>query len=247
MSETISLQELFHLIKKRLLSISGIAIISICIGAYVSFYLISPVYEAQTQLLVNTKNIDQEYAWSQMETDLQLINTYNVIMKSPAILNQVIEKLDLQMNEEKLANQIIVTNENDSKVVNVTVRAGEAQQAVDIANTITEVFQAKVPALINVDNITILSAAKLDHSPRPVKPNILYNLIIAAGVGLLGGIGFAFLREIMDTTLKTEKEVEDLLQLPIMGVVGFIPPEERKKSSLKSPRSRGDTDVWQEK
>lgn len=243
MNEPISLQELINLIKKRLLSIVGIMIFSIGIGAYVSVYIISPVYEAQTQLLVNQKNIIQEYAWSQMETDLQLINTYNVIMKSPVILNQVIKKLDLQMSEEKLANQIIVSNENDSKVVNVTVRAGEAQQAVDIANTITDVFQVEVPALINVDNITILSAAKLGDSPSPVKPNISYNLAIAGGLGLLIGISVAFLREILDTTIKTEQEVEELLQLPVMGVVGSIPLEKRKKSSSNFHRSRGSSNV----
>ena len=239
MTETMSLQELLKLIKKRLLSIIGLAICSTGIAVYLSFYYIPPVYEAQTQLLVNQKNISEENAWAQMETDLQLINTYHVIIKSPVILNQVIEKLKLPISEEELTNQITVSNENDSKVVNITVRADEPQQAVNIANTIADIFQVEIPKLMSVDNINILSAARLDPSPSPVSPNIIVNIAIAMVIGLAVGVGIAFLREILDSTITSEKDVGDILQLPVMGVVGSISLDQEKKSSLKSHRVRG--------
>ena len=234
MSETISLQELVKLIKKKMLLIIGFAICSAGITAYLSFYLISPVYEAQTQLLVNQKNISEENIWAQMETDLQLISTYNVIIKSPVILNKVIEKLSLQISEEELMNQITVSNESDSKVVNISVRADELQQAVNIANTIAEVFQTEIPNLMSVNNINILSAAKIDQSPNPVEPNITLNIAVAFIIGAMAGIGVAFLREVFDVTIKTEKDIENILQLPVLGMVGSIPFEKEKKSFHKT-------------
>lgn len=234
MSETISLQELVKLIKKKMLLIIGFAICSAGITAYLSFYLISPVYEAQTQLLVNQKNISEENIWAQMETDLQLISTYNVIIKSPVILNKVIEKLSLQISEEELMNQITVSNESDSKVVNISVRADELQQAVNIANTIAEVFQTEIPNLMSVNNINILSAAKIDQSPNPVEPNITLNIAAAFIIGAMAGIGVAFLREVFDVTIKTEKDIENILQLPVLGMVGSIPFEKVKKSFHKT-------------
>ncbi len=234
MSETISLQELVKLIKKKMLLIIGFAICSAGITAYLSFYLISPVYEAQTQLLVNQKNISEENIWAQMETDLQLISTYNVIIKSPVILNKVIEKLSLQISEEELMNQITVSNESDSKVVNISVRADELQQAVNIANTIAEVFQTEIPNLMSVNNINILSAAKIDQSPNPVEPNITLNIAAAFIIGAMAGIGVAFLREVFDVTIKTEKDIENILQLPVLGMVGSIPFEKEKKSFHKT-------------
>lgn len=247
MRETISLQELLKLIRKRLFSIIGLAICCAGIAAYLSFYLISPVYQAKTQLLVNQKNISQENAWAQTETDLQLINTYNVIIKSPVILNKVIEKLDLPVTEEELTNQITVSNENDSKVLTITVRADETQRAVAIANTIADVFQMEIPNLMSIDNINILSAAKPEQFPDPVEPNITFNILIAAVIGVMAGIGIAFLRELLDTTIKTEKDVEELLQLPVMGVVGTIPLKREMKASFKSEKVRGKPDARKKK
>lgn len=247
LNETISLHELLKLIKKRLVSIIVLAICFASIVAYLSLYLITPVYEAQTQLLVNQKNISQDNIWAQTETDLQLINTYNVIIKSPVILNKVIEKLELPISEEELMNQIIVFNESDSKVVNIRVRANEPQQAVNIANTIADVFQMEIPKLMSVDNINILSAAKLAKYPKPVEPNITLNIVIATMIGAMTGIAIAFLREIFDTTIKSEKDIEDILQLPVLGMVGSIPLEREKKSFHKSERARRKSNVWAEK
>lgn len=247
MRETISLQELLKLIKKRLFSIIALAICCAGLAAYLSFYLIPPVYQAKTQLLVNQKNISQENAWAQTETDLQLINTYNVIIKSPVILNKVIEKLDLPVSEEELTNQITVSNENDSKVLTITVKADESQKAVIIANTIADVFQMEIPDLMSIDNINILSAAKPEQFPYPVEPNITFNILIAAVIGVMSGVGIAFLRELLDTTIKTEKDVEELLQLPVMGVVGTIPLKKEMKSSFKSERVRGEPDAGEKK
>ncbi|WP_431029556.1 YveK family protein [Lysinibacillus sp. LZ02] len=247
MEETVSLREILKIIRKRFLLITSLTIISVGIASYLSFYVITPIYEAQTQILVNQKNISQEYSWSQMETDFQLINTYNVIITSPVILNKVIDELDLEVSQEQLTNQIIVSNESDSKVVNITVHDQGPQQAVNIANTIAEVFQAEIPSLMSVDNINILSPAKLNESPSPVTPNITLNIAIAVVIGLMTGTGLAFLREILDTTIKTEKDIEEALQLPVMGLVGAIPLEKDKKYSFTSRKGRGNPDVWTEK
>ena len=46
---------------------------------------------------------------------------------------------------------------------------------------------------MNVDNINILSAAKLSENPSPVKPNKILNIAIGAVIGIMLGIGLAFL------------------------------------------------------
>lgn len=247
LEETISLQEILKIIKKRLFLIISFTLVAICIAAYISIYVITPVYESQTQILVNQKTNNQEYSWSQIETDLQLINTYNVIITSPIILNKVIEELNLNVNPSQLASRISVSNESDSKVVNITVQDYQPQQAVDIANKIADVFQAEIPTLMSVDNITILSVAKLSENPSPIKPNKILNLAIATVVGFVAGIGLAFLLEILDLKIRTEKDVEEIIHLPIMGLVGPIPQEKKKKSDFKSRRNRGNRHVWAEK
>jgi capsular polysaccharide biosynthesis protein len=240
--ETLSLKEIMNTIKKRLLLIIGLTMIATSLTATINFYILTPIYKAQTQILLNPKDSsDGIYSRSQIETDLHLISTYNDIITSPIILSKVVEELQLNTAPESLANKIILSNKNGSKVLYMTVRDSDPEQAVKIANMTAEVFQKEVPKLLNVDNINILSEAT--YSDRPISPDIESNIVMGAVFGFLLGIGLTFLLEILNTSIKGEKDVEEL-GLPIMGLVGSIPLEKEKKASLKSRRVRGIQDVW---
>lgn len=223
MEETISLQDLFSTLKKRIVLIISTVIIAMGIAAVVSYFFLTPIYQASTQILVNQQKYEQnQFNTQEIQTNLQLINTYNVIITSPAILSKVIENLDLDSTPAQLKNQITVNSAQNSQVVNVTVQDPEAFRAVDIANTTAEVFQDEIKHLMNVDNVNILSPAINIDNPTPVKPQKLLNIAIAAVVGLMIGVGIAFLLEYLDTTVKTEQDIEDLLGLPILGIVSKL-------------------------
>ena len=239
MEETLSLHEIAKIIRKRLLLIITLVVISAGISAGISFYVITPIYQAQTQVLVNQKsNPEETYARDSTETDLRLINTYNVIITSPVIMAPVIEELKLNVTPEQLANQISVSNQSGSKVVNISVMDSDPLQAVEISNTVSEVFKKQIPTLMSVDNISILSAAKLNENPSPVKPNKMQNIAIAGVFGLMLGIGLAFLLELLDTTIKSERDIEEFVGLPVIGVVGLIVEGKDKKSFLISRKAR---------
>lgn len=244
MEEAISLQEILKIIRKRILLIISLVVISVGVSVGISFYLLSPLYQAQTQILVNQKSsLSDVYAWQSIDTDLRLINTYNVIITNTAILTPVIDKLNLDVTPEELARQISVSNENDSKVVNISVLDSNPKHAVEISNTISEVFKEKVPELMRVDNISILSKAKLSENPIPIKPNKILNIMIAVVIGLILGVSIAILLEILDTTIKNENDIEEHYGMPVIGVVGLIVEKKEKKISLKSRRVRRNENV----
>ncbi len=232
MDEALSLQEILKIVKKRLFLIISFVVITVAVTTLLLFYLISPIYSAQTQILVNQNNVNQEvYGWTELETALQLIDTYNVIIKSPAILNKVIEELNLTVTSESLSNQISVSNENNSKVVNIIVEDEDFRQAVAVANKVAEVFKEEVPTLMNVDNINILSSAAIDDNPISVKPNKILFIGIAGLTGLLVSIGLAILLEILDSTIKSEKDIEEILDLPVIGSVSLMKGYKNHQSS----------------
>jgi capsular polysaccharide biosynthesis protein len=246
--ETMSLQEIFEIIKKRLLLIISLTIVGVGIAVVISFYILTPVYEAKAQILVNQKVTSEEvYSWSQMETDLKLITTYNNIITSPAILSKVIEGLQLDTTPGKLSSQITLLSQSNSKVLYIQVLDAHPELAVEIANKTAEVFKKEVPSLMNVDNINILSRATFSENPTPISPDKELNITIGIIIGITLGIGLAFLLEVLDTTIKDEKDVEEILGTPIMGVVGSIPLEKGKKSSSKTQRVRGSQNAWIEK
>lgn len=234
MEETISLKELLETLKKRMLLILVIAITAVLVSGIVSFFFLTPIYQASTQILVNqTKSNQNVYSPSEVQTNLQLINTYNVIIKSPAILDKVNKELDLGMTAAELNKKITVASEKDSQVVNVSVQDPDPAKAAEIANKTAAVFETEIVKIMNVDNVSVLAKASVTDDQSPIKPKPLLNIAIALVVGLMAGVGVAFLIEYFDNTVKTEQEIEKLLGLPVLGVIATI-----EDSKLEVPRNQ---------
>lgn len=230
MEETISLKEIFDVIMKRWKMIVSITVGAALLAALLSYLILTPIYEANTQFIVNqTEEQQPENAQidsGTIQTNVELINTYNVIIKSKAILDEVAEELGLNDSEENLEDKIEVSSEEDSQVVTVTVKDPDAQQATAIANTTVEVFQDRIPDLMNVDNVNILSAAETEVDQSPVEPRPKLNIAIAIVLGAMVGVGVAFLLEYLDTTIRTEEDVEQKLDVPIIGVISTMGAED---------------------
>ncbi|WP_366161322.1 Wzz/FepE/Etk N-terminal domain-containing protein [Bacillus infantis] len=223
MEETISLKELFQTLKKRLVLILSIAFVAVATSGLISYFYLTPIYQSSTQLLVNQAKSDQPvFNPGEIQTNLQLINTYNVIIKSPAILDLVKEELDLDITTSQLDSKITVGSQKDSQVLAITVQDPDANMAADIANTTANVFQREIVKIMNIDNVSILAKAELTDNPSPVKPNKMMNMAIALVVGLMTGVGLAFLLEYLDNTVKTEQDIEKMLDLPVLGTIAII-------------------------
>ncbi|WP_223634667.1 YveK family protein [Planococcus sp. 4-30] len=239
MEETISLQDLFKTLKKRAGLITLMTILAITIAGVVSFLVLTPMYETSTQILVNQEQTEASQLTNQnIQTDLQLINTYSVIIKSPAILDEVSSQLGLDMSVEQLNEKITVATAENSQVVNVTVQDEDPAKAVEIANKTAEVFEGEIMELMNVDNVSILSPAVLKENPSPVAPNPMLNMAIAAVIGLMLGVGIAFLLEYLDTSIKTQQDIEDILGIPMLGIISPIKEEAKLDQPTASSRRR---------
>lgn len=235
MNETISLQELFSVLKKSLWRILALTIVAALISFAVSTFLIKPTYQADTQILVTPKKQENNVLEaSQVQSSVTLVNTYRVIIKSPAILEKVqAEVKNAPVKLTELNNMITVESEQNSQVINVSVQSKDAALASNVANAISKTFSDDIPKLMNVDNVKVLSVSGIPTVP--VSPNILLNTAIAAVVGFLLGVGLAFLREVLDRRIRTEEQVQQLLDLPVLG---SIPDIESKvfKTSAKSAK-----------
>lgn len=235
MEETISLKELFETLKKRLWLIMSITIIAALASGIISYFFLTPIYQASTQILVNqTKNDQTLYNSNEVQTNLQLINTYNVIITSPAILDIVSKELDLNMTASQLKDKITVGSESQSQVVNLSVQDSSPKVAAQIANKTAEVFKREIPNIMKVDNVSILAKADISDNPSPIKPRPLLNIAIAIVVGLMVGVGLSFLLEYFNNTIKDEQDIEKILVLPILGVITTI--DDEKIEELKMGR-----------
>jgi capsular polysaccharide biosynthesis protein len=246
MEETISLKELFETLKKRLSLIISITLVAALVSGVVSYFILTPIYQASTQILVNQAKDDQAmYNPGQVQTNLQLINTYNVIIKSPAILDIVVEELNLDMTTSQLNEKITVGSEKDSQVVNLSVQDPDPKKAALIANKTAEIFQNEIVKIMNIDNVSILAKAEVAGNPSPIKPKPLLNIAIALVVGLMAGVGLAFLLEYLDNTVKNEQEIEKLIGVSVLGVIAKMDEADlrgsKQQRTERHAKLRGET------
>jgi capsular polysaccharide biosynthesis protein len=239
MEETISLKEIAATLRKRLMLIALLAAIAVAVSGIISYFILTPVYQASTQILVNQKSSEQPVLDpNQVRTNVEMINTYSVIIKSPTILDKVVEDLNLSLTTDQLTGKITVNSEQNAQVFNLTVEDEDPAQAVKIANGISKTFSTEIPEIMNVDNVKVLSPAVLKENPSPVKPKPLLNMAIALVVGLMAGVGLAFLLEYLDNTIKTEEDIQHILQLPVLGVIPKISVEDEKSPVSKKTTSK---------
>lgn len=123
---------------------------------------------------------------------------------------------------DQLSQKITINSQEDSQVFSLTVQDSNPSKAVEIANAVSGTFQKEIKDIMNVDNVSILAKAVVNENPTPVKPSPLLNVAIAVVVGLMAGIGLAFLLEYFDNTIKDEDDIERLLDLPLLGSIQKI-------------------------
>ncbi len=207
MEEEVSLVELFDIIKKHFKYIVLTTLATTVIASIYTLFLVTPMYQSSTEILV-TQSSSENTVVSQADinTSISLINTYEDIIRNNVILDPVIEELDLDMTTGALRESIIVQSESNSQVFSIRVENENPYQAAEITNATADIFQERIFDIMNVDNVTIISEAT--PNMNPASPNNLLNIIIGFLLGAMIGIGLVFLRELTDTTVKSEEYVE---------------------------------------
>lgn len=234
MEEVISLVEFFGTIKKRMSMIVSLGLVGLIIASVFTFFIATPQYSATTQILVNHTQTGEVIQQSDINTNVQLINTYKDIIKGPVILDDVRETLDFDISHGQLSNKIQIGNQDNSQVFSLTVTDDSPFDAAAIANTVAITFQENIGEIMNVDNVTIISEAVANTSP--VSPNTVLNLIIGLLLGFLIGVVLSFIYEYMDNTVKDEKFIIEELGWTNLGKVSEMSEEELKSEQHVSQR-----------
>ncbi|MBT2731078.1 Wzz/FepE/Etk N-terminal domain-containing protein [Carnobacterium sp. ISL-102] len=235
MEEEISLSELFNTLKKRLSLIVSLGMTALILAAGFTFFIATPQYKATTQILVNrTTESAEGLQLTDINTNVQMINTYKDIIKGPVILNEVQENLETNLTTTELSNKIEITTQENSQVFSLTVTDDSPYEAAEIANAVAVTFQNEIGNIMNVENVTIISEAV--PVTDQISPNNPLNLVIGLLVGLMVGVGIAFLLEFMDKTVRDERFITETLGWSVLGSVSEMSHDELKAEvKVKQP------------
>lgn len=217
MESTLDLSKIFGILRKNLKLLIILPIICLLISVLLTFLFLDDKYQASTQVLVNQKESDSQMMAQEVQSNIQLVNTYSEIVKSPRILDEVSKELNRQYSSSEITSMLTVTNQADSQVLNISVDSKSGSDSEKIANKIAKVFSNEVPDIMSVDNVSILS--KAEGTATKVAPKPLVNLVIGLIVGLILALLVIFIKEMIDKRIKTEEDVENELDIPVLGSI----------------------------
>ena len=219
MEETIDLKEYFYIIKKRAWIIALITVTAMIASGIISFFLLSPVYETKTTLIVNTEQVNETntITGDQLNVTQKLTLTYGEIIKSRTVIDEVIQALNLNMEYGEVSKMITVSPVKDTQIIAITVQDTNPQRAADIANTIPRVFTKEVKRITKANSVEVIDKAVV--AENPIKPNKIMNIAIAGVLGVMIGLFIIFVLEYMDNKIKTPQDIEKYIELPILGVI----------------------------
>ena len=217
MESTIDLSKMLQIIRKNLKLLIILPIICLLISAIVTFFFLDSKYQASTQVLVNQKESDSQMMAQEVQSNIQLVNTYSEIVKSPRIIDKVSKKLERAYSTSELSSMVSVSNQAESQLLNIAVDSKSKNDSEHIANTVAQVFSEEVPGIMNVDNVSILSEA--NDTAKQVAPKKGINLLVGLVGGFLIALIIIFIKEILDKRIKSEEDVENELNIPVLGSI----------------------------
>lgn len=226
MKEEVSLRDLMAIIKQRMMIIISFGALGLILSAVYTFLVVTPMYDSTTQLLVNrTNDGTNSIQLNDINSNVQMINTYKDIIKGPVILDGVKENLGLDYSVTELAEMVVIDVNQNSQVFSLTVTGPNPDEAAEIANGIAATFQSAIFDIMNVENVSIISEAAVNS--KPVSPVVVNNLVIGLGVGLLLGFGVALLRYAMAKTVDDYQFITQTIGWPNLGIISELNKEER--------------------
>ncbi len=146
-----------------------------------------------------------------------MFDTYSEIATSPRILDKVSKELEGAYSAKELSGMIIASNETESQILNIAVESSNKNDSEKIANVFSKVFSEETPKIMNIDNVSILS--KADGTATQTKPKMTVNALLGIVLGMIVAIIIIAIKEIFDTRIRNEQDVQEELDVPVLGSI----------------------------
>lgn len=216
------LKKIAKVFLKRLWILLLIPVISVGTAWYLSVYVIKPVYESTTSLIVINKREDTNSMRGVSYDDLligeELVKNYKEIIISRTVTSAIIKELKLvNITSKQLAKRIEAEAKNGTSIIEIKVRGSSPDEANMIAEKLCEVFNKTVFTLWENRNVKIIDNAEAPQ--EPISPRTKLNIVLAALAGLLTATIAILLLEYFDDTIKTTEDAEERLGVPVLGIV----------------------------
>ncbi|WP_313467754.1 Wzz/FepE/Etk N-terminal domain-containing protein [Streptococcus parasuis] len=181
-----------------------------------SAFLATPQYDSTTRLYVVNQSSDNGAGITNQ--DLQagsfLVKDYKEIILSQDVLKNVTTTLGIT---DDIKEKITVNIPVDTRILSITVRDSDPNQAATIANTLRDEAAKKIIEVTKVSDVTTLEAAL--PAENPSTPQTKRNLVLGFVAGAFIATALVLVLEVLDDRVKRPQDIEEGLGMTLLGVV----------------------------
>ncbi|HFU4137996.1 TPA: YveK family protein [Streptococcus suis] len=181
-----------------------------------SAFLATPQYDSTTRLYVVNQSSDNGAGITNQ--DLQagsfLVKDYKEIILSQDVLKNVTTTLGIT---EDIKDKITVTIPTDTRILSISVRDSDPNQAATVANTLRDEAAKKIIEVTKVSDVTTLEAAL--PAEKPSTPRTKRNLALGFIAGAFLATALVLVLEVLDDRVKRPQDIEEGLGMTLLGVV----------------------------
>lgn len=209
---------------------------AVIMNAY-SYFLVRPTYKSTAKMYVVSASKNSVVDLDALNIGTSLTADYEQLMLSYPVLEQVINKLNLDMDSDTLAKMITLENPTDTRILNINVVSTDPKSARDIANTLMDVSVDYLPKTMSTNAPNVAQKAKLaDHKDGP---SYTKYTMIGALAGAFLYCMYLVVKYLMDDTIHTADDMEKYFDIVPLAVIPDVEELASDKQQKKGKLEKG--------
>lgn len=214
--ESISLGDIFNVIKKNIILIAIIVVSITVIGSVVTIKTIKPKYASTSSIVVSVPS-NSTGDTTDVTNSIRFTVSVSDGIKETSILKPVAEEYNLTYTQ--LKKMVDVSNESNSLIIRIKVTNTDPEKAEALADAIAQ----KAVSEANPDGVFFFAAGYIRQSGDALKgqytsPNKLLLVMVSFAVACVVAFAVVFIKEFMSNKFKTKEEVQNLCGEKIIGL-----------------------------
>lgn len=216
--EVIDIGELVRLLWSHIWEIAVVGIVSAVVCLLICTFALTSRYQASINLIVNSRQENQSAVTSDnINSAKNLIGTYAVVIKSNTVLNEVIDKLDLDMTYKELSSIVDVASVDSTQIMSITVTNEDPELAGKIAETIADIAPAVIVDKVEAGSCKVVSDVEIGTDP--IFPQTKKYTALAAVAGIAVMCVVFVVNHLLCNYIVDGEDVQKKLGLPVLGLI----------------------------
>ena len=237
-TEEIDLKELFLVLWSKIWILIAAAVGGAVIAALYTILCVTPMYESTSSLYILSKTTTLT-SLTDLQLGSQLTQDYMVLAKSRNVVEDVIKELELDMTYEQFLDTVTITNESNTRILNLSVKNSDPYMAKTIVDKYAEVTARKTADVMATEVPNVVDKGVV--AENPVSPNTKKNIVLGGLIFFVVAAGVIIVRYLLDDSIKTADDAEKYLGLTNLGSIPVYTGDKKGKKSKKSKKSSKST------